>query len=83
MPDHQRKPLEAKLRQLVGSFNWLSQATRPDLTTITSILARYQNRPSPGHIGGQGSQKKSREHKSASSHDYELCLMFSPHLSTI
>lgn len=32
-------------------LNWLSQATRPDITTITSILAKFQHFPSPGHIG--------------------------------
>ena len=37
--------LEAQLRSYVGSLLWLSQATRPDLATITNILAKYQNRP--------------------------------------
>ena len=47
----QRSILETILRRLVGSFNWMLQATRPDLTTITSILAKFQHSPSPGHIG--------------------------------
>ena len=38
------------MRQLVGSLNWLSQGTRPDLSTITSMLARYQNSPTQKHI---------------------------------
>ena len=29
---------------------WLSQSTRPDLSTITSILTQYQPNPSPGHL---------------------------------
>ena len=29
------------LRSLVGQLNWLSQGTRPDLSTITSMLASY------------------------------------------
>ena len=38
------------MRQLVGSLNWLSQGTRPDLATITSMLAKYQNSPSKAHL---------------------------------
>ena len=39
-PNHE---LIDKLRHLVGSFIWLFQGTRPDLATITSMVARYQN----------------------------------------
>jgi len=45
LPPEERAALETKLRSYVGSLLWLSQATRPDLATITNILAKYQNRP--------------------------------------
>ena len=34
----------------MGSLQWLSHCTRPDISTATSILSQYQNSPSPGHI---------------------------------
>ena len=43
--------LQSLLQSLVGSFHWMAQATRPDLATITSILAQHQANPAPGHIG--------------------------------
>ena len=42
--------LQLKMRQLVRSLNWLVQGTRPELSTITAMLARYQNRPTQKHI---------------------------------
>ena len=42
--------IESELRSYVGSLLWLSQGTRPDLATITSLLAQHQNNPSPKHI---------------------------------
>ena len=47
---HEQQKLKDQMRQLVGSLNWLSQGTRPDLSTITSMLARYQNSPTQKHI---------------------------------
>jgi len=38
------------MQELVGSMNWLSTQTRPDITTITAILAQYNHSCSPGHI---------------------------------
>jgi len=38
------------MQELVGSTNWLSTQTRPDITTITAILAQYNHSCSPGHI---------------------------------
>lgn len=35
---------------LIGSLNWLSISTRPDISTITNMLAKYSNKPSRGHI---------------------------------
>jgi deoxyuridine 5'-triphosphate nucleotidohydrolase len=37
-------------RVLIGSLNWLSVSTRPDISTITNMLAKYSNNPSKGHI---------------------------------
>ena len=38
------------MQELVGSTKWLSTQTRPDITTITTILAQYNHSCSPGHI---------------------------------
>ena len=46
----EKQLLQDKMRQLVGSLNWLSQGTRPDLATITSMLAKYQNSPTRAHV---------------------------------
>ena len=35
---------------MVGSLLWLSQATRPDLATVVSLLAQHQVNPSMQHI---------------------------------
>jgi hypothetical protein len=34
----------------VGSLNWLAHTTRPDLSTVVSLLAQHQNHPSTGHL---------------------------------
>ena len=34
----------------MGLLNWLSTGTRPYISVITSILAKHQCNPSPGHI---------------------------------
>ena len=49
-PKSSSNHLTPQMRHLVGSLLWLSQATRPDLSTIVSILAQYQSNPSKGHI---------------------------------
>lgn len=46
----ERDKLKHQLQPYVGSLLWLSQATQPDLSVITSILAQHQNNPSPGPI---------------------------------
>jgi len=46
----QQAKLESELRHYVGSLLWLSQGTRPDLATITNILAMHQSNPSKRHI---------------------------------
>ena len=45
VPANEKAKLEHTLRSYVGSLLWLSQGTRPDLATITNILAKYQNKP--------------------------------------
>lgn len=45
-----KEKLQAELRSYVGSLVWLSQGTRPDLATITNILAKYQANPGYGHV---------------------------------
>jgi hypothetical protein len=42
--------LELKLRIILGSLNWLSTQMRPDISTITNMIAKYQTNPSPGHL---------------------------------
>ena len=50
-PDKPATPdLILQMQQLVGSLQWLSQSTRPDIATITNILVQYQSNPSPQHI---------------------------------
>ena len=50
-PTSQATPSNIHLmRRLIGSLLWLSQSTRPDITTITNLLASYQTNPSPQHI---------------------------------
>lgn len=38
------------LQEINGSLNWLANMTRPDIATITNILAQYNSNCSPGHI---------------------------------
>jgi len=49
-PSNTSSQLETEMRSYVGSLLWLSQGTRPDLATITNILAQYQNCPTKRHI---------------------------------
>ena len=50
MPQSQKNQLETKYRSLIGSLLWLSQGTRPDLATVTCILARHPTHATPSHI---------------------------------
>jgi hypothetical protein len=36
-------------QSLVGSLNWLAHTTRPDLSTVVSLLAQHQSNTSSGH----------------------------------
>ena len=38
------------MQKFIGSLNWLSISTRPDISTITNMLAKYTVIPTKGHI---------------------------------
>lgn len=46
----QQQKLLTQMRSMVRPLLWLSQATRPDLSTVVSLLAQHQISPSPQHI---------------------------------
>ena len=48
--DETQSKYTKQLQSIVGSLTWLSMSTRPDLATITNILAKYVKNPSKGHI---------------------------------
>jgi hypothetical protein len=50
LPEAQRDKLRDKYRSFLGMLNWLSISTRPDLTTVHSLLASATESPSPGHL---------------------------------
>jgi hypothetical protein len=37
-------------QSLVGSLNWLARTTRPDLSTVVSLLSQHQSEPSTSHL---------------------------------
>jgi hypothetical protein len=45
-----RDTLRLKYQSIVGSLNRLAHTTRPDLSTVVSLLAQHQSLPSPGHL---------------------------------
>jgi hypothetical protein len=44
-----RDKLRLQYQSLVGSLNWLAHTTRPDLSTIVSLLAQHQSQPTQVH----------------------------------
>jgi len=42
--------LRLQYQSLVGSLNWLAHTTRPDLSTVVSLLAQHQSNPLSGHL---------------------------------
>jgi len=42
--------LRLKYQSLVGSLNWLSHTTHPDISTVVSLIAQHQSYPSSGHM---------------------------------
>jgi hypothetical protein len=47
---HQQTAITNEFQHLVGSFQWLSTSTRPDISTATNILSKYLSNPSVGHL---------------------------------
>jgi hypothetical protein len=45
-----RDHLRLQYQSLIGSLNWLSITTRPDISTVVSLLAQYQSNPDQGHL---------------------------------
>ena len=39
-----------KMQQLTGSLQWLSTSTRPDISTATNFLSKYNHKASKGHL---------------------------------
>ena len=50
MTNPDRAKLKLQVQQLIGSLQWVSHCTRPDIATATTMLAKYQNCPSPGPL---------------------------------
>jgi hypothetical protein len=50
MSSTHRDSLCLQYQSLVGSLNWLAHTTRPDLSTVVSILVQHQRNPSSGHL---------------------------------
>jgi len=86
-----RQELETEYRSYVGSLLWLSQSTRPDLATITNMLARYQHKVTPKHIQAakyaikyvKGSKSRGITFDSTSQENMESYLHFPIHSSHI
>ena len=38
------------MQSMVGSLTWLSMSTRPDIVTVTNLLAKHVRQPSKGHL---------------------------------
>ena len=51
MLENQKIAIESIYRTVVGSLLWLSISTCPDISAITSMLARHQNNATPSHLG--------------------------------
>lgn len=42
--------LRLRYQSIVGSLNWVAHTTRPDISTVVSLLAQHQSHPTSGHI---------------------------------
>jgi hypothetical protein len=47
---HKQQKLQHQMQTLIGSLNRLSISTRPDISTITNLLAKYTSNPTIKHI---------------------------------
>jgi len=50
MSSTERDALWLSYESLVGSLNWIAHTTRPDLSTVVSLLDQHQSNPSPAHM---------------------------------
>ena len=48
--DTTQKSITHTMQSIVGSLTWLSMSTRPDLSTVTNLLAKHVSSPSMGHV---------------------------------
>jgi len=48
--DREQDLVTKKYQSIVGSLNWLSVSTQPDISTITNMLAQYSSRTTYGHV---------------------------------
>ena len=45
-----QEALIRKMQFIVGSLTWLSTSTRPDIATVTNMLAKYTSCPTKSHV---------------------------------
>lgn len=50
LPLSEQTDLTKRFQQIIGDLNWLSISTRPDITTIISLLSAHSHLPSPAHF---------------------------------
>ena len=47
---HTQSRITFKMQKLVGCLQWLCTSTRPDIATITNLLAQHTHKASKGHL---------------------------------
>ena len=50
LPKREQDDLIHTMQVYIGSLTWLSISTRPDIATITNILAKYTTKCTKGHL---------------------------------
>jgi dUTPase/transposase InsO family protein len=50
LPPQEQAALTHKMQVLLGSLTWLSISTRPDIATITNLLAQYTTKATLSHL---------------------------------
>ena len=50
LDESEQNILTKNYQQLIGDLNWLSISTRPDISTITSLLAAHSHKPASAHL---------------------------------
>ena len=46
----QQNKITHRMQQLTGCLQWLSTSTRPDISTITNMLSKYNHKATKGHL---------------------------------